>query len=205
MSMESSLNSTITNYRVLTSFREPLSHFLSACIHSAMNLKKHNDSYKLRNAVAALKLGKTIPGHYNLRNFQTSYLVNGSITPEMLTAEDNSRVIASAKDYLKSIYWFSLSEHMTLSLALLQCQVFGVVRPDLLADANRIPKLNAHTNIHESLHINSMILADIHSLIKTDISMYELIIKEFWDRIKKQKDCLKNYTTTDGLFLAHYP
>jgi hypothetical protein len=199
--MEMSLQPVLSNYRVLTSFREPLSHFFSACIHNAINEKEYHtgskEPYNLQKSVTALKNGKRIPGHFDLRNFQTSYLMNSSASLEMLRVGENPKAIALAKEYVKNIYWFSLSEHITLSLALLQCQVFGSVQSDLLTDATRLPKLNDHTKSHEILNVNSMMLADIHSLIKTDIYMYELIVQEFWERIERHNNCLKNHTTDD--------
>lgn len=200
--MERSLKTVLPKYRLLSSFREPLSHFFSACIHNAMVSTLNGSSYHLRKTVDDLKVGKRMPGRYFLVNFQTSYVVNSSVNSAMLKSESSREVlVAMAKEYIKRMYWYSIAEHMSLSLSLLQCQVFGEVKPELLADAARLPKLNDHSKSHELLHVNSGLLNDIHSLIKTDTVVYEMILQDFWQRIDLHKDCLRASKGTADLFL----
>lgn len=182
------LKPVLGSYHVLTSFREPLSHFFSACFHNSVRDKSRQ--YNIRHAVNAVMEGNTPHEHYNLYNFQTSFLVNRSLSADMLKATGSHAVISMARDYVKQVYWFSLSEHIALSLSLLQCQVFGTVLPVYLDAATKLPTLNNHFSSNDMLRINSKLLSDIHSLIRLDIYLYEIIVREFWERIEQHKQCL---------------
>ena len=186
-SIEKALSPFIKDYRVLTSFREPLSHFFSAAIHNAMRVEQNGYIYNFSEAVEALKNGKNLPYHYPLHNFQTSFL-RRNYSP----FADAHDVYLDARKSLKDIYWFSIADHMDMSLALLQCQAIGRIEPKLLDIVVNLRRYNDHTRSNVSFSVNAAILRDVRSLIQTDVLLYEEIMHEFRSRINYHRQCLAN-------------
>jgi hypothetical protein len=89
---------------------------------------------------------------------------------ELIDSDDMTAYIPVAQAYIKDIFWF-VAEYMDLSMALLQCQVFGGVREVWLKSTQ--VRLNNNKKHHSSqFKLNSSVLADIHSLMEGDLYMH---------------------------------
>ena len=192
------------SYQVLASFREPLSHFLSAQSHlngvkylndreDRKKSKSSNPNYEFgqiafQDMIARDKAKKFY--EYNLDNFQSRFMY-----PPGFDESDIDR-IDEAIGFMHNLYWFSLLNEIRLSLALLQCQVFGVVDEALLTEALAMGSMISHSRVkyqfsEEDIH-------DLGSLLKVDNKFYEAVIYEFWKRVNANKECLAGELKTWG-------
>jgi len=172
-----------TDFAVLSSFREPTSHFLSSFEHMQLTREK-GPSYSfipttLDDLISFLKSGKpTI--FYDLRNFQSRYMSSHSLIGRI--------------NYMRSLYWFSINENYELSLKLLQCQVFGYVDERKLKDVLS-KKYNVRTdqkNSDAAYNFTAQNLRDIKDLTSDDSLFYEMAVSEFWNRVKTYNSCLQH-------------
>lgn len=176
------------DFAVLSSFREPTSHFLSSFEH--MQLKRAELSYSfipttLDELISLLKRGQSIPFFYDLRNFQSRYMSSHSNFEEPLLGRIN---------YMRSLYWFSITENYELSLKLLQCQVFGYVDERKLKEVLS-KKYNVRTeqkNSDAAYNFTAQNLRDIKDLTREDTLFYEMAVVEFWKRVKTYDSCLQH-------------
>ena len=173
-----------TDFAVLSSFREPTSHFLSSFEH--MQLKRAEGPLRysfipttLDDLISFLKSGKpTI--FYDLRNFQSRYMSSHSLIGRI--------------NYMRSLYWFSINENYELSLKLLQCQVFGYVDERKLKGVLS-KKYNVRTdqkNSDAAYNFTAQNLRDIKDLTSDDSLFYEMAVSEFWNRVKTYNSCLQH-------------
>ena len=182
------------SYQVLSSFREPLSHFLSALSHingvkwgRDKKAKENNQTYtegkiSLQDMVKINKNGNWY--EYNLENFQSRFMYPPGFD------ELSAARIDEAINYMHKLYWFSVLSEVRLSLALLQCQVFGHVSPELLDKALTHGGMISQSKTEYSF--TEFDMHDIGSLIKVDNKFYEAVIYEFWKRINSHQDCMAN-------------
>ena len=196
------------SYQVLASFREPLSHFLSAQSHlngvkylndreDRKKSKSSNPNYEFgqiafQDMIARNKAKKFY--EYNLDNFQSRFMY-----PPGFDESDIDR-IDEAIGFMHNLYWFSLLNEIRLSLALLQCQVFGVVDEALLTEALAMGSMISHSRVkyqfsEEDIH-------DLGSLLKVDNKFYEAVVYEFWKRVNAKQECLAGELKTWGDYEA---
>jgi hypothetical protein len=177
------------NARMLTSFRDPLTHFFSGIFHNAA--WNHGKIYRFHHEMDMLRLQLRSRGRYYLRNFQSKFLIDKR---ELMDSENMTVVTPIIRDYVKSLYWFAVAEFMDLSLALLQCQVFGKVRPAPLKAATTMHhNKNINTRDNFQFQLNSTVIASINSYLKLDLFMYQLVVVEFWNRVAIHKVCLHSF------------
>jgi hypothetical protein len=174
--------------KILCSFREPVSHFFSAFEH--MQHPRHPNpsiAHTVANLVEQIK--HEIHPHYYLVNFQSNYLqsyptINGKYNATTYN-------LAEAILYMRKLDWFSINEEMEMSLKLLMCQYLGHVNQEFLHKAQSHPVFVRNDAFN--YQINAQLLADIRKINKNDIVFYQLAVTEFWERVRKHKQCL-NYT-----------
>jgi len=186
----------VGTYNVMSSFREPLSLFLSAyeeMSNSKMSLRETVDAYNGKSALYTAKDFK-----YNLVNFMTSFLLEN---PSKDAAKKTPFSIEKALSFVDSMYWFAVVEHLRLSLALLQCQVSGrvdtkmldmyfdrdVLKPYFKAQFEKVFGRSAPPLKH---YFDERVMSDISKLLKVDFFIYEHVVLEFWRRVGENKRCL---------------
>ena len=174
------------HYFVLTSFREPLSHFISSYEHQSR--AQWREPHTLNETADKLLNGSRY--YYTLRNFQSAFLLKNAPVGE--TKHFN---VTNSINYMKSTYWFSILENYRLSLALLQCQVRGKTDTALLdqvtahsANSGVAKKRNSENNYE----FDNEVLKKVKSLIGIDIYLYNQALVEFRRRVNIYSDCLKD-------------
>lgn len=176
-----------TDFAVLSSFREPTSHFLSSFEHLQLKRAEAPNLFlptTLDELINVLKSKQSIP-FYDLRNFQSGYMSSHLSSEEPLLMRIN---------YMRSLYWFSITENYELSLKLLQCQVFGYVDERKLKNVLS-KKYNVRTdqkNSDAAYSFTAQNLRDIKDLTSDDILFYEMAVVEFWKRVKTYNSCLQH-------------
>ena len=186
----SSINYVPSSYKLLTSFREPISHFFSAM---GQIIGDDTITPNYQNSTWEEIIRSQTEGHayyYSLKNFQMSFLLH---TQDL---DNGARLISTLKPRqeevrkaLSSVYWFALTSEVTLSYALLQCQEFGTVNRELLEHILHKPHKNVRAQ--DKMHnMSEKLMKDVYHLIADDVRFYELVVSEFWRRIDSHKDCL---------------
>jgi len=182
-----------SDFAVLSSFREPISHFLSSFEH--MQLKRMKDLTKKSNIPATLdvlidQLKRGVHIHFDLRNFQSRCMASNGTD----ALDGTPSTVHERFQYMRSLYWFSIMENYELSLKLLQCQVFGYVDESKLKDvlAKKYNVRSSQSNAGMKYAISAQNLRDITDLNKDDMAFYQMAVVEFWNRIKVHSKCL-NY------------
>jgi hypothetical protein len=175
----------------LASFREPLSHFFSGFEHMQHPLHPNPlIPHSIAQLIDNLKHG--VHYHYDLRNFQSNHL---QLQPSRSNYQPSAYNFTEAVLYMRKLDWFSITEEYALSLKLLMCQFTGTVDEAFLANtlSNSRKVRSEGKSGAWNYEISANLLADIRNLNKYDIEFYELAVTEFWERVRKHKQCL-NYT-----------
>lgn len=166
-----------SKYMVLSSFRDPCSHFFASYEHAVTFAKV---SKTLSQYIADVKAGH--PQHYDLHNFQIKFMLGNETDIDF----------QDGVNYMKSLYWFSVTEELELSLRMLQCQVLGNVNEAQIQQALSNGEYTRLKNKGHDMRCTSGSndIADIKSLNSIDLLFYEFVKKEFWSRVYKYADCL---------------
>ena len=165
---------------VLSSFRDPCSHFFASYEHATAFGKV---SKTLSQYISDVKARH--PQHYDLNNFQFKFMLNDDKDVDGKSWQDGVK-------YMKSLYWFSVTEELELSIRLLQCQVLGSVVEAQIQEAlshSEYTRLKGKGKDKRCI-AESDDIANIKSLNSIDFLFYEFIKKEFWNRVYEYADCL---------------
>lgn len=169
------------NYSVMSSFREPLSHFISSYEHQEREMGYR---HSLNETVDSLLLPTPKSFYYDLRNFQShSYVGNSDKKPDLF----------DVLQYMYTLFWFSILEDYRLSLALLQCQLHGYVNSGLLDLATEKKHNTAVSLTKPHLHeYDAETLRKVKKLISWDTFLYNQAVQEFYRRVERHKNCLES-------------
>ena len=173
---------------IISSFRDPLSHFISSYLQNqqtVLDMYKSKFSYYIKvikdNTNSTERVIKPYD-YYNLNNFQTKF---------MLSSYNETINLNEAIEYMKTLFWFSIQDQLELSLKLLQCQMFGKVDEESLKTMLKSKSTNkAISKKTNSFEISANDIENIKEMISIDIQFYDHVVAEFMNRVSKYSHCL---------------
>ena len=171
----------LTSLQLLSSFREPLSHFLSA--YQQMHTRDLGQTLPLDQFMESLE-NNTDRHNYDLRNFQIKFMVHTNNDSEQ------NLILTEAITYMRSLYWFSILEQYQLSLKLLMCQVYGKVNIRALKKYTSKTYNVRYIEDNFEYKISPLTLSHIKKLTKMDTVFYNYVVVEFYRRVKLHSVCL---------------
>ena len=181
---------------MMSSFRDPYSHFFSAFEHANLYSTNRNKNDPLGifiddNIHNAKSHKKTDSWHSQMSDIQSKWMLskNGDSNDANKLTNKHANVKESVAN-MKKLFWFSIEYDIRLSFALLQCQVFGKLKPELLPKPENATYLNSGTKPQYKYKLSKEKLKQISDLTYVDQRFFEQVCAEFWRRVDVYGACL---------------
>ena len=184
---------------LVSSFREPLSHFLSAFewVHQhhrgTLNKQDPLKDYINKNIEnAKTKHSVSNSWHFQMADIQSKSFLsyNGDNTTHNYLTFKRANAKESVAN-MKKLFWFAIESEMQVSLALLHCQVFGEIKDHLLPKPLVSTFSQGTKTVTQFNFINSKEeMKQVSDLTFVDQRFFEHACAEFWRRVELHATCM---------------